>query len=117
MNLNDVKVVGNLVKEPEVRYTPKGTPVANISLGVNETYSIDDEKRKTTTFVDVSGTAFPLRVQKPHSRSHAPTISVDYERRFPISPARHEVTVARVNANESTKASVCVLTVSRMIVQ
>jgi len=53
MNINDVKIVGNLVKEPEVRYTPKGTPVANISLGVNETYTADDEKRKTTTFVDV----------------------------------------------------------------
>jgi Single-strand binding protein family len=53
MNINDVKIVGNLVKEPEVRYTPKGTPVANISLGVNESYTIDDEKRKVTTFVDV----------------------------------------------------------------
>jgi len=53
MNINDVKIVGNLVKEPEVRYTPKGTPVANISLGVNETYTADDEKRKTTTFVEV----------------------------------------------------------------
>jgi single-strand DNA-binding protein len=53
MNINDVKIVGNLVKEPEVRYTPKGTAVANISLGVNETYTVDDEKRKTTTFVDV----------------------------------------------------------------
>jgi single-strand DNA-binding protein len=53
MNINDVKIVGNLVKEPEVRYTPKGTPVANVSLGVNETYSVDDEKRKVTTFVDV----------------------------------------------------------------
>src|SRR6516165_3287272 len=53
MNINDVKIVGNLVKEPEVRYTPKGTPVANISLGVNETHTVDDEKRKVTTFVDV----------------------------------------------------------------
>ena len=53
MNINDVKIVRNLVKEPEVRYTPKGTPVANVSLGVNETYTVDDEKRKVTTFVDV----------------------------------------------------------------
>src|SRR6516225_12166436 len=53
MNINDVKIVGNLVKEPEVRYTPKGTPVANVSLGVNESYTVDDEKRKVTTFVDV----------------------------------------------------------------
>jgi single-strand DNA-binding protein len=53
MNLNDVKIVGNLVKDPEIQHTPKGTPVANISLGVNESYSVDDEKRRTTTFVDV----------------------------------------------------------------
>ena len=53
MNINDVKIAGNLVKDPEVRYTPKGTPVANISLGVNETYTVDEEKRKVTTFVDV----------------------------------------------------------------
>jgi single-strand DNA-binding protein len=53
MNLNDVKIVGNVVRDPEIRYTPKGTPVANISLGINEIYTIDDEKRKVTTFVDV----------------------------------------------------------------
>jgi single-strand DNA-binding protein len=53
MNLNDVKIAGNLVKDPELRYTPQGTPVANVSLGVNETYTVDNEKRTATTFVDV----------------------------------------------------------------
>jgi len=54
MNINDVNIVGNLVKEPEVRYTPKGTPVANISLGINEVVPlVDDLKKKLTTFVDV----------------------------------------------------------------
>ena len=53
MILNDVKVIGNLVNDPEVRFTPKGTPVANLSLGINETYTVDDEKRQITTFVDV----------------------------------------------------------------
>ena len=53
MNLNDVKIVGNVVRDPEIRYTPKGTPVANISLGINEIYTVDDEKRKVATFVDV----------------------------------------------------------------
>ena len=38
MILNDVKIIGNLVNDPEVRFTPKGTPVANLSLGINETY-------------------------------------------------------------------------------
>jgi single-strand DNA-binding protein len=51
MILNDVKVIGNLVNDPEVRFTPKGTPVANLSLGINETYTVDDEKRQITTFV------------------------------------------------------------------
>ena len=69
MNLNDVKIAGNLVKEPELRYTPQGTPVANVSLGVNETYTLDNEKRTATTFVDVQlwGTAaenFSKLVQK-----------------------------------------------------
>ena len=53
MILNDIKVIGNLVNDPEVRFTPKGTPVSNLSLGINETYTVDDEKRQITTFVDV----------------------------------------------------------------
>ena len=54
MQLNDVKIVGNLVKEAELRYTPQGTPVANISIGVNENYTgSDNEKRTATTFCDV----------------------------------------------------------------
>jgi single-strand DNA-binding protein len=53
MNLNEVKVIGNLVKVPEIHHTPKGTAVANIALGVNESFTVDDEKRKVTTFVDV----------------------------------------------------------------
>jgi single-strand DNA-binding protein len=53
MILNDVKIIGNLVGEPEVRVTPKGTQVVNFSLGINETYRVDDEQRQITTFVDV----------------------------------------------------------------
>ena len=53
MNLNDVKIAGNLVKDPKLQHTPQGTPVANVSLGVNETYTVSDEKRTATTFVDV----------------------------------------------------------------
>jgi single-strand DNA-binding protein len=54
MQINDVKVVGNLTREPELRATPNGTPVANVSLGVNETHTVDGGERKTvTTFVDV----------------------------------------------------------------
>jgi single-strand DNA-binding protein len=53
VNLNDCKIVGNLTRDPEIRYTPKGTPVANVSLGVNERYVVDGEKKEVTTFLDV----------------------------------------------------------------
>ncbi|MBV8141686.1 MAG: single-stranded DNA-binding protein [Verrucomicrobia bacterium] len=53
MNLNDVKIVGNLVRAPELRYTPQGTPVVNASLGVNEPYVVDGEKKQSTAFIEV----------------------------------------------------------------
>jgi single-strand DNA-binding protein len=53
MILNDVKIIGNLVSEPELRSTPSGTQVANLSVGINETYRVDDEQRQITTFVEV----------------------------------------------------------------
>jgi single-strand DNA-binding protein len=54
MNLNEVRVIGNLVKDPEMQHTPKGIPVANIALGINEVVPVvDDLKKKVTTFVDV----------------------------------------------------------------
>jgi single-strand DNA-binding protein len=52
MNINDLKIIGNLTREPELRFTPKGTPVANVSLGVNENFTVDGEKKQVTTFID-----------------------------------------------------------------
>jgi single-strand DNA-binding protein len=53
MNLNEVRVVGNLVRNPELRYTTQGNAVTNISLGVNDPYVVNGEKKQETTFVDV----------------------------------------------------------------
>jgi single-strand DNA-binding protein len=59
MQLNDVRIVGNLTREAEVHYTPQGTAVANASLGVNESYTVDGQKKTLTSFIDVQlwGTA------------------------------------------------------------
>ena len=35
VSLNRVLLIGNLTKDPELRYTPSGTPVANLRLAVN----------------------------------------------------------------------------------
>ncbi len=54
-NLNKVMLMGNLTRDPEVKYTPKGTAVAELGLAINRIYSGDNgEKREETTFVDVT---------------------------------------------------------------
>jgi single-strand DNA-binding protein len=53
-NLNKVMLMGNLTRDPEIKYTPKGTAVADLALAVNRVYSTDQgERREETTFVDV----------------------------------------------------------------
>jgi single-strand DNA-binding protein len=53
-NFNKVILVGNLTRDPEVRYTPKGSAVADIALAINRNYTLDSgEKREEVTYVDV----------------------------------------------------------------
>ena len=40
--INKVILVGNLGSDPEVRYTPSGTAVANFNLATNESYKNRD---------------------------------------------------------------------------
>ena len=54
-NLNKVMLIGNLTRDPEVRYTPKGTAVADIGLAINRYYQSENgERQEETTFVDVT---------------------------------------------------------------
>jgi single-strand DNA-binding protein len=54
-NLNRVLLIGNLTRDPELRYTPKGTPVTDFGLAVSRIYSGENgEKKEETTFVDVT---------------------------------------------------------------
>ncbi len=51
---NKVMLMGNLTREPEVRYTPKGSAVADLAIAVNRVYTADNgEKREEVTYVDV----------------------------------------------------------------
>jgi single-strand DNA-binding protein len=54
-NFNKVIIVGNLTRDPELRYTPKGTAVARITLAVNRTFTSGEggEKKEEVSFVDV----------------------------------------------------------------
>lgn len=54
-NLNKVMLIGNLTRDPELRYTPKGTAVADIGLAINRVWSNDQgQKQEDTTYVDVT---------------------------------------------------------------
>ena len=49
---NKIILIGNLTRDPEVRYTPGGTPVATISLAVNTKYSQGGEKKEEVLFIN-----------------------------------------------------------------
>jgi single-strand DNA-binding protein len=53
-SFNKVILAGNLTRDPELRYTPKGTAVAAITLAVNRTWKSETgESKEEVSFVDV----------------------------------------------------------------
>jgi single-strand DNA-binding protein len=54
-NLNKVLLLGNLTRDPELRYTPKGTAVADIAVAINRVWNNEQNQRQEeTTFVDIT---------------------------------------------------------------
>lgn len=55
-SFNKVILMGNLTRDPQVRYTPGGTAVADIGLAVNRTWfdKQSNQKKEEVTFVDVT---------------------------------------------------------------
>lgn len=53
-SFNKVILLGNLTRDPELRYTPKGQAVARLGLAVNRSYKTDTgETKEEVTFIDV----------------------------------------------------------------
>jgi single-strand DNA-binding protein len=54
-NFNKVILMGNLTRDPELRYTPSGTAVADFGLAINRRRrNASGERRDETCFVDVT---------------------------------------------------------------
>ncbi len=53
---NRVILIGNLTRDPEVRYIPSGTAVSELGLAVNRTWfdKQSNSRKEETTFVDVT---------------------------------------------------------------
>jgi single-strand DNA-binding protein len=53
-NFNKVFLMGNLTKDPELRYTAGGAPVANLRMAINRVYQLQSgEKKEDVCFVTV----------------------------------------------------------------
>jgi single-strand DNA-binding protein len=53
-NLNRVFLMGNLTRDPELRYVPSGTAVATFTIAMNRAYNTQTgEKKEEVTFVRV----------------------------------------------------------------
>lgn len=53
-NLNSVLMEGNLCRDPELRYTPKGTPVCSLVVACNRSYKVDGERHEEVSFVEAT---------------------------------------------------------------
>jgi len=55
-------LMGNLTRDPDVRYTPSGTAVASFGLAINRRYRQGDEVKDEVCFVDVTVFGRPAEI-------------------------------------------------------
>jgi len=53
-NLNSVLIEGNLVRDPELSYTPKGTAVCKFSVACHRAFKQDEQLQKEVSYFEVS---------------------------------------------------------------
>jgi single-strand DNA-binding protein len=53
-NLNSILLEGNLVRDPEIGYTPKGAPVCNFTVACNRYYKQGEELEEEVSYFDVT---------------------------------------------------------------
>ncbi len=51
--LNKIMIIGNLGREPEMRYTPSGRPVTTFSVGTSRSWNAEGERREETEWFNV----------------------------------------------------------------
>jgi single-strand DNA-binding protein len=50
---NKIILLGNLTRDPDLRYTPTGTPVCEFPLAVHHNYRFNDELKEEVCFIDI----------------------------------------------------------------
>lgn len=52
-SLNRLTIIGNLGKDPEMKYTPAGNPVTTFSVACTEVFTSNEEKKQITEWFNV----------------------------------------------------------------
>lgn len=52
-SMNKVFLLGNLTRDPELRYTPGGAAVCEFGIAVNRKFTVNNQEREETCFVDI----------------------------------------------------------------
>jgi single-strand DNA-binding protein len=52
-SFNKVILLGNLTRDPEVRYTPNGIAVASFSIAINRKYKQGEETKEEVSYIDI----------------------------------------------------------------
>src|ERR1700684_4602969 len=74
-NYNKVILIGNLTRDPELRYTPKGSAVAKIGLAVNRTWKNEaGESKEEVTFIDIEAWGRQAEVIAQYMRKGRPLL-------------------------------------------
>ena len=73
VGLNKVFLMGNLTRDPELRYTPSGTAVATLGLAVNREYrDKNGEIQKEVCYIDVDVWARQAELCSEHLHKGSP---------------------------------------------
>lgn len=74
-NFNKVIIAGNLTRDPEVRYTPRGTAIARLSVALNRSYKTETgETREEVSYVDVDAFGRQAEVIAQYFRKGRPIL-------------------------------------------
>jgi single-strand DNA-binding protein len=72
---NKVIIAGNLTRDPELRYTPKGTAVARLTLAVNRTWKSETgESKEEVSFIEVDAWARQAEVIAQYLKKGRPLL-------------------------------------------
>lgn len=74
-SFNKVILVGNLTRDPELRYTPKGTAIARIGLAVNRKYKdANGQLQEEVSFIDADAWSSQAETIAQYMRKGSPLL-------------------------------------------